>query len=419
MRALVAVGLVVSIGCSAGSEKESAGPRDASVTDAPGSESSFDDVSIDTTPTDGACAAVTHTATQAPASIMFVLDASDSMATGGKWSSAALAIVTAIDQDSFDSMSLGLLASPNAQVAGPSCVFGIPVACGSPALPQIAIKPAGKEKSSATTGVRSQIYGWLSANSPKTGYDGTPLYEALKTSYSYLKLSAAKSKLIAVVITDGTASCASLSTRGGYVDVNGCNDWEYPSTLVTQIKAAHDDATNPIYTFVVGVPGANTTGTNPATEPPYSARKALSAYAKAGAPEYVDPTCEGTWGAPEKTDPTKPCHFDMSGSGAFDATKLAGAIAKIRGSVLGCIYELPKPDTGTVDKTRVNVRIDSMTMGADLKKRSDPTDTCATDGCWDYTTDGKVELIGKACTDAKALTDGKVTILVGCATVVK
>jgi hypothetical protein len=30
-----------------------------------------------------------------------------------------------------------------------------------------------------------------------------------------------------------------------------------------------------------------------------------------------------------------------------------------------------------------------------------------------------VELVGKACTDAKALTDGKVTILVGCATVVK
>jgi hypothetical protein len=185
--------------------------------------------------------------------------------------------------------------------------------------------------------------------------------------------------------------------------------------LVTQIKAAHDDATAPIYTFIVGVPGADTTGKSPATEPPYSARKALSAYAKAGGPEFVDPTCEGTFGAPENVDPAKTCHFDMSGSGSFDASKLAAAITKIRGSVLGCIYDLPKPDMGTVDKSRVNVRIDS----SDLKKRSDASDKCETDGCWDYTTDGKVELLGKACTDAKALTDGKVTILVGCATVVK
>lgn len=416
LRCALAFLAALGFGCSAGNEKDPIPPRDSSIA----SDSSEElDVSLDTPPTDGACAAVTHTATQAPASIMFVLDASDSMNSGGKWSAAALAIVTAIDQDAFDSMSLGLLASPNGTVAGPSCVFGIPVACGSPALPQIAIKPAGKDKSSATTGVRSQIYGWLSSNTPKAGYDGTPLYEALKTSYNYLRLSTAKDKLIAVVITDGTASCASLSTRGGYKDANNCNDWEYPSTLVSQIKAAHDDTTAPVYTFVVGVPGADTTGTNPATEPPYSARKALSAYAKAGAPEFVDPTCDGTWGAPENVDPAKSCHFDMSGSGSFDAKKLAGAIAKIRGSVLGCVYDLPKPEMGTVDKSKVNVRIDTTSGGTDLKKRSDPSDKCETDGCWDYTTDGKVELLGKACVDAKALTEGKVTILVGCATVVK
>lgn len=415
MRSTLVVALLALAACSAGNEKDASPTKDASV----GDGSSFGDVALDSTQTDGACGAATYTAQQLPASIMFVLDASDSMLAGGKWSSAAVAIVTAIDQDSFDSMSLGLLASPNAKVAGPSCVFGIPVACGSPALPQIAVKPAGKEKSSGSTGVRSEIYKWLSSNSPQSGYDGTPLYDALKTSYNFLRLSAAKSKLVAVVITDGTASCASLSTRGGYLDANGCKDWEYPTSLVSLIQGAHDDKTAPVYTFVVGVPGADTTGKNPATEPPYSARKALSAYAKAGAPEYVETGCEGVFGPPENVDPTKPCHFDMSKSGAFDATKLAGAIAKIRGQVLGCTYELPKPDTGTVDKSKVNVRIDDKAGGTDLKKRSDPSDPCATDGCWDYDGDGKVELIGKACTDAKAITDGKVTILVGCATVVK
>jgi hypothetical protein len=144
----------------------------------------------------------------------------------------------------------------------------------------------------------------------------------------------------------------------------------------------------------------------------------LSAYAKAGAPEYVDPTCEGTFGAPENVDPAKPCHFDMT-TGTFDAKKLADAIAKMRGEVLGCIYDLPTPTSGTVDKSKVNVRLESKGTGIDLKKRADASDPCTTDGCWDYTTDGKVELIGKACTDAKAITDGRVTILVGCATVVK
>ncbi|MBI2394459.1 MAG: hypothetical protein HYV09_33120 [Deltaproteobacteria bacterium] len=423
MHKLLLAGLLgsIALACSAGNDKgASASPGgDGSVGDGASDASGLSDVVLDDAPAADACAAASYVAQQLPASIMFVLDASDSMLGGGKWSSAALAIVTAIDQDAFDSMSLGLLASPNAQVTGPSCVYGFPVACGSPALPQIAVKPAGKEKSSASTGVRSEIYKWLSSNSPKSGYDGTPLYEALKTSYAYLRLSAAKNKLIAVVITDGTASCASLSARGGYTDVNGCNDWAYPTSLVTLIKGAHDDATTPVYTFVVGVPGADTTGKNPATEPPYSARKALSAYAKAGAPAFVDPTCEGTFGAPENVDPVKSCHFDMSKTGTFDAGKLAEAIAKIRGQVLGCTYELPKPDSGTVDKSKVNVRIESKSGGTDLKKRSDPSDTCATDGCWDYDADGKIILVGKACADAKALTDGKVSILVGCATVVK
>ncbi len=149
-------------------------------------------------------------------------------------------------------------------------MLGFPVACGSPALPQIAIKPAGKDKSSASTGVRKQIYDWLAANAPKSGYDGTPLHDALKTSYNYLRLSAAKTKLIAVVITDGSPSCASLSTRGGYTDINGCQDWEYPASLIKLIKDAHDDKALPVQTFVVGVPGSDTVGADKNTQPPWS-----------------------------------------------------------------------------------------------------------------------------------------------------
>lgn len=418
MRGLtLAIGFGIALGCSAGNDKSTA-PADASVDGVPSSDSGFEDVTLPDSTFDGACGSSTYTATQAPASIVFVLDASESMNDGGKWSSAALAIVSAIDQDAFDSMSIGLLAFPNAMVTGPSCVFGVPVACGSPALPQIPIKAAGKDKSSASTGVRHDIYAWLSSNAPKSGYDGTPTYQALKTSYDFLRLSSAKNKLIAVLITDGSPSCASLSSRGGYNDANGCADWEYPSTLIKLIKDAHDDATAPVRTFVVGVPGSDTTGTDATKEPPYVSRNALSAYAYAGSPETSPAACQGTFTAPG-TEPTTPCHFDMSTSTSFDASKLGSAIAKIRGSVLGCTYELPTSSSGTVDKAKVNVRIEDKSGGSDLKKRSDASDPCTSDGCWDYTPDGKIELLGKACDEAKALTDGKVTIVVGCATVVK
>src|SRR4051812_4629878 len=61
----------------------------------------------------GCTASTTYSATQIPAAMLVVLDKSSSMSdvvTGGfsKWDTAAQAIVQAIDQDVFDSMSLGL-----------------------------------------------------------------------------------------------------------------------------------------------------------------------------------------------------------------------------------------------------------------------------------------------------------------------
>jgi len=119
------------------------------------------------------------------------------------------------------------------------------------------------------------------------------------------------------------------------------------------------------------------------------------------------------------SDPAVPCHIDLT-QGTFDADKLASAIAQIRGKALGCIYELPDPPPGeTIDPGLVNVTITTNGAAEDLKQRADGSDTCETDGCWDYTTDGKIELIGKACEDVVAAASSKVDIVVGCTTVVK
>ena len=74
---------------------------------------------------------------------------------------------------------------------------------------------------------------------------------------------------------------------------------------------------------------------------------------------------------------------------------------------------------GEVDKESVNVRSGNAGGTTDLYRRKDASNACTSDGCWDYTPDGKLELLGKACQDVKSAPDAKVEIVVGCKTVVR
>ena len=222
-------------------------------------------------------------------------------------------------------------------------------------------------------------------------------------------------------MTDGGISCASLSNRkGSYVDGNNCNDWENPNAIMGLLKAANTDPTTPIETFIVGVPGSDTNDPSGMSFPPYNMRAALSDMAFAGSPSFVPAAC--THVDPfvqNQANPTTSCHFDMTQNN-YSSQAVADAISNIRGKVLGCVFELPTPDGGTVDPSQVNVDY-SVNGGAvnGLYRRKDSSNTCVTDGCWDYNADGKVQLIGKACDDLKANGNSKVDITVGCQTIVK
>jgi hypothetical protein len=378
------------------------------------------------------CASSTHVAKTLPAAMLFVLDKSGTMADGGKFAAAQTAIVQAMDQAAFDSMHLGLLGYPTANKTGPACLFGIPVLCGVSGLPQVPLALAGADKSSASNGngVRHAMYQWLVANAPQPGNgDANPTYDALSSGITALKgwqdpNSGGNSVRILFYITDGGASCASLSSppRPGYVDGNQCNDWEYPSTIIGLVKKAHDDAAASVHTIVVGVPGASSNGENE-NVPPYSVRLALSAYAAAGSPETNPSGCTGTSFAQNQSDPTVPCHFDMT-NGNYSASALASAIGSVRGSLLGCTFEVPKPNAGAggggaIDKGQVNVHVDGASGPSDLYKRKDASNACATDGCWDYDASGNIVLIGKACESVKSDATARVDIVVGCQTLVK
>lgn len=428
--AIASFASLVGIGGCGSSKSNGFGDGDASAGD--GSAGDDGGLPIDALSDQFAgCATGNFQAHQSPAALLIDLDRSGTMASNNKFAFAQQAIVAAIDQDPFDTMTLGLMAFPSGSVAAPQCVINdsgglvTSVACAAPGLPQVALSPAGMNKSNASSGVRHDIYAWLTtaANAPVTDGtgDGNPTYDALENAIGALKL-VPNVKRILFYVTDGGASCTAVSNRSGYLDKNmptACADWEHPDAIVTMLKNAHDDPTTPVNTFVVGVPGADGDGNTTANPniPPYHVRNALSAYAYAGSPETVDAACTGKVYAQTGPDPAVSCHFDMSQN--YSAQRLVDALNLIRGKVLGCIFELPKADGGTVDPNKVNVTYTVNGMTIDLKKRSDPNDMCLMDGCWDYTPDGKVELFGKACSDVKGVATAQVKIVVGCSTIIK
>jgi hypothetical protein len=366
------------------------------------------------------CAEATYQAEQEPAAMLVVLDRSSSMAMQNKWVFAAQAIVQALDQDQFDSMSLGLYAAPSSTVTGPACIFNLPVACAVPPFPQVDLAEAGTDKSTAASGVRKGIRDWLSNNAPDSGLgDASPMYSALQAAIGVLQAWPEQGKRILLLVTDGTLSCNQFSSRSGYADCNGCDhDWENPQNLADLLAAANGDASAPIESFVVGVPGADTYDATACEYPPYHMRLALSAIAYAGAPMYVPPTCDGTTYTQGGADPTTSCHFDMTQS--FTTAMLADTIAYVRGQVLGCTLQLPEPPEGqTIDPDEVNIELTIDGVTRVVPRRSNPDDMCLTGGgCWDYDDDGNIVLIGAACSDLSSGSSVSAKVVVGCQTVV-
>lgn len=369
-----------------------------------------------------ACANATFQGEQAPAAMLVVLDRSSSMSEGGKWNAAANALVTSLDDGIFDTMSVGLYAAPSGSVTGPACIFGTPVACSAPPFPQVPLEVAGAAKADDSQGVRKAIKSWLANNSPDNGQgDASPLYMAVRAGLDALKAWNKGDKRILLVVTDGTISCNELSspTRPGYPDANGCaRDWENPGNIIDMVKAENTTANKPVETFVVGVPGADTYDPSATNYPPYHMRAALSAIAYAGAPNYAPENCTGKDFTQQSADPSVSCHFDMTQQ--FSTEKLAEAIAVVRGKVLGCTFKLPTVEGGQeVDRSKVNVTLTAGGTTGTVLKRTDASDNCSQDGCWDYDAQGKVQLIGKSCDQLKAQGSVKVDIVTGCTTQVK
>ena len=168
--------------------------------------------------------------------LLILVDRSPSMAAGGKWATASLAIVQALDDDAVDAMSVGLIAAPSGLVTAPVCDCAVcggcpcPLTflwpCVAPPLPQVPIALAGTEKSTAQSGVRRNIKDWLASSPPDSAadLDGFPLYDAAVSALNALSATPGPGPRTLLVLTDGGISCGRFANpaRAGYTDCNGC-----------------------------------------------------------------------------------------------------------------------------------------------------------------------------------------------------
>lgn len=368
----------------------------------------------------GCCVQKTVEGHLEPAAVMFVLDRSASM-RGVKWSVATRAIVDSLKDPLFNTSAVGLYAAPSSSlVDGPMCLGGIKLACGAPTYPQIPLTPVGRDDEQVIGSVRWSVRDWLERNEPEAGVgDATPLYSAISLASSELfgwKPNGGLGRRIMILITDGTASCASINggPRKGLLDCNLCYDWEHPQNLIDMLAENNRNARKPIETFVIGVPGSDVYDPRGCDAPKFRTLLALSVMASVGSPKNVPADCDGRTFDLMGDRPKKPCHFDLS-KASFNVDELETAIGSVRGKLLGCELDLPRVWEGTtVDRDHVIVEYTLDGKKILVGRRKDKASTCEQKGCWDYTSDERLELFGKACADVRSSQGTKIVVQVGC-----
>ena len=381
--------LACTVACSAGSDRDG-GALDGSVADAGGlhldtgpgglggDASKNDATGIDP---DAACLTTQTPAKAIPANLLFQLDVSGSMncppsdglsancaASGSsRWSVFRTELKKALAALP-DHNAAGLMHYPT----GTGLFTGDPTGC----VPQ---KPDVDLGLLSTT--RAAIGASLDARTPA---GGTPTHDAVTVALAQLKAAKAEGNRFLVLATDGNATfCAGCNIS--------CNSAALTADSDVMVKEVEAAAAAGVRTFVIGVPGSQ------------GFRATLSRLAEAGGTK-AKPGCSSA-------GPTY-CHWDMTTTTDF-GSELKAVLAAIGGAALSCEYPLP-PKDGTFDPAKVNVRLSSGGKTTDL-----PRDAARKDG-WDYSDDGKsVVLYGSACDQAKATTDGSVTLLFGCPTLIK
>jgi hypothetical protein len=354
-----------------------------------------------------------YESTELPASILFVLDRSGSMACNppplqdsasceanavpvdgsqpSKWQITVSAL-----EEVFDSL---LAKGSNAQVG--LTFFSNDNTCGVQSLPNV---PLGAVTNAQVSALKTVL-----DNTIPSG--GTPLVGATTLGYAYLHQEASNAPGCAepcgapgnryvVLMTDGTDSCPT-PTRAE--DAAECNAAGSCTSFLVE-KAAPLAAQSNIKTFVIGAPGS---------EP---ARGYLSELA------FVGGTPRSSTCTHDASSSQGDCHFDMTTAQDF-AGALASALGSVSGAALGCEFTVPQTNVAIAPGT-VNVQYRSQS-GAPVCFAYDPAPCSAGSDGWQFAklADGsddlsRVVICGSACDQVRADAMARVDVLLGCETIV-
>lgn len=339
---------------------------------------------------DANCGASTY-ANAVPASILVVLDRSGSMAGGDgvpdKWGPAVSAMNAMMAGASPD-LGVGLLPFPagNFDSSGLAlCLFNPSPQCDAmfadggcedvDPTPVVAVGPL------STT--QAPISSWLAANGPN---GGTPTLHALKTAYTIMRDLTVEGERFVLLMTDGEPNVHTPPTGPlpeSNIECGQLADIEAEALIASSGSPA-------VKTFVIGSPGSEAAG------------QFLSQVALNGL----------TPKSPNCNPAAKDCHYQI-GQANYQAD-LQAALDKITGTISDCIFEIPQ-GTEMVAPDKVNVVVE--TSGGTIQTYKDPAHQ---DG-WDYTDSSHttVQLYGPACEAYKAEKGSKVSIILGCETIVK
>jgi hypothetical protein len=334
---------------------------------------------------DAGCATASAAAARAPVYMLFVLDGSGSMGQDNKWTAvtgALQSIFASMEKDTGLGVGLIVFSDSMDQTTG----------SGPGPYPEPGIDvPLGYVDANQLTALDQRMSGSPGSN--------TPTYYGLQGGYGELSgftpsapLQPGGSKVL-VLITDGVPTDQYCSTKHA-----GTN---YPTNPCVQMATQNSTANPPVRTFVIGV-GQFPSSNAQSFDPLFLGNLAL---AGGGAPAGCNPN--------ESQTAANLCYFEVDPTQASSAAALqasfAAALSAIRGQALSCTFPLQTTGLGTIDPSLVNVTVDGTTIPQS-----------STDG-WSYDNPSNPTAIvfnGAACASLKADASAKVSIVVGCATVI-
>jgi len=341
------------------------------------------------------CDARSYASTEIPASVLFVVDRSGSMACNpppvqtveacNETPIAANPMMPSRWQITVEALKEALGGLQDTNAAAGLTFFSVDNACGVNSTPNVGVHPVEKPQLDAMSAALDGI-------GPR---GGTPIVGSTVLAYAHLHQEAkAPGNRYVVLLTDGEESCGFAGKEEDTADLAAARK----HLLEVEVQKALEAN---IRTFVIGAPGSE------------GARGLLSQLAAAGGTARSTDCVHG-----DPDSDVGDCHYDLTKSEDF-AQVLRDALGDISGQALGCEFPTPNalsrsinvqytasgdgapaPTCLALDERPCNAGAD----GFQFAKRPDGSDDLS-----------KVIICGAACDRIKNDPGASVDVILGCA----